>query len=152
MDYRKAAAILLSVALLLTPVTVFATASVCTVGDPQANGHGMWSQLIEWTGASTNGSFTQCALGYAINGVLAWVETDPGSPAPTNEYDITLTDDLGLALTVSDCSNSTSAIKRPTASGTAQAVPVWGGLKLDIANNSEASAKGKIRLIWFDTE
>jgi hypothetical protein len=51
-------------------------------------------------------------------------------------------------LTVSNCDNTTSAIVKPTASGTAQVVPIVGGLKLDIANNAVASAKGKIRLHW----
>ncbi len=152
MKTRKPMLWLVLIALLLAPGMAFAAASVCTVHAPQNNGAGMWSQLIEWTGASTNGAFTQCVLGYPVNGVLAWVETDPGSTAPTDDYDITLTDDLGLALTVSDCDNATSAIAKPTVSGSAQAVPVWGGLKLDIANNSVASASGKIRLFWFEHE
>lgn len=112
----------------------------------------MWSQLIEWTGSGSDGNFTQCAIGYPVNGILTWVETDPGSTVPTKAYDITLTDDLGLSITVGDCDNATSAIVKPTASGTAQAVPVWGGLKLDIANNTQAAATGKIRLFWFESE
>lgn len=136
-------------ALLLVPGMAFAAESVCTVNPPQNNGSGMWSQLIEWTGSGSDGNFTQCNLGYNVNGILAWVETDPGSPAPTLAYDITLTDSLGLASTVSDCDNATTVFTKPTASGTAQMVPVWGGLKLDIANNSQAAAKGKIRLYWF---
>lgn len=145
----KIRAMLAIVALVIVfPVIAFGTDSVCTVEPPQQLG-ALYVLRIDWTAASTDGSFTQCPLGYAIDGILTFVETDPGTPAPTNAYDITFTDDLGLAMTVSDCSNATTAMVKPTVSGTAQAVPVSGGLKLDIANNSVNSAKGVIRLFYF---
>ncbi len=135
-------------AVMLYPALVYGAASVCTVDSPQSNGFGQFSMLIQWTANSTNGGFTQCSLGWPIDGTLLYVETDPGSTAPTNAYDITLTDELGLAMTVSNCDNATTATVKPTVSGSAQQVPVWGNLLLDIANNSVNSATGKIRLFW----
>jgi hypothetical protein len=137
--------------MLLVPGLALGAASVCTVDAPQSNGDGMFSQLIQWTGSTVNGSFTQCDLTYPVNGVLYYVETDPGTPAPTDNYDITFTDDMGLLITVPNCDNATTEVVKPTATGTAQTVPVWGRLLLDIANNSVASAKGKIRLFWSKT-
>lgn len=125
------------------------SAMTCTPNQPESNGAGMWSQLVSWTASSVDGNFTQCSLIYPINGILTWVETDPGSTAPTASYDVTLTDALGLSITVSDRSATATEFTKPTASGSAQAVPVWGRLLLDISNNSEASATGRIRLYWF---
>jgi len=152
MKTRKPMLWLALIALLLAPGMAFAADSVCTVHAPQSNGGGMWSQTIDWTAKSTDGSFAQCSLGYPVNGILAWVETDPGGTAPTADYDITLTDERGLAITVSDRSATATEVAKPTVSGTAQMVPVWGGLKLDIANNAVHSATGKIVLYWFGME
>lgn len=140
--------IFVAVAIILTSNHCLA-AMTCTPNPPESNGSGMWSQLISWTASSVDGNFTQCDLIYPVNGILAWVETDPGSTQPTASYDITLTDALGLSITVSDRSATATEFVKPTASGSAQTVPVWGKLLLDISNNSAASATGRIRLYWF---
>jgi hypothetical protein len=44
----------------------------------------------------TNGSFTATELTHKINGYLLALETNPGSTAPTDNYDITLIDEEGL--------------------------------------------------------
>jgi hypothetical protein len=67
MKTRKPMLWLALIALLLAPGMAFAADSVCTVHAPQSNGAGMWSQLIEWTAKSTDGSFAQCSLGYPVN-------------------------------------------------------------------------------------
>ena len=144
--------ILVLFALLLVPGMAFAAASVCTVDAPQSNGAGLWSQKVTWTASGSDGNFTQCNLSYAIDGLFAYVETDPGSPAPTAAYDLTFTDDMGLTYTVSDRSDTATEQTKPSLSGTAGVYPVWGRLRLDIANNSQAAATGTIRLFWFGKE
>ena len=41
----------------------------------------------------TDGTFTSTALEQEFSGEILQIETDPGSPAPTDDYDITLTDE-----------------------------------------------------------
>lgn len=140
---------LVLIALLLVPSMVFAAASSCKVDAPENNGAGLWSQKIVWTGSGSDGNFTQCNLTYAMNGLFAYVETDPGTPAPTAAYDLTFTDAMGLTYTVSDRSTSATEQTKPSLGGTASMYPVWGRLLLDISGNSEAGATGTIRLFWF---
>lgn len=49
---------------------------------------------IDWT-SHTDGTVTQ-ALGKSYSGILERVVFNPGSPAPTTLYDVTLTDDQGF--------------------------------------------------------
>lgn len=44
----------------------------------------------------TDGTFTSTAIETEISGELLQIETNPGSPAPTSNYDITITDEEGL--------------------------------------------------------
>src|SRR3990167_1003625 len=44
----------------------------------------------------TDGTFTSTAIDEEISGELLALETNPGSPAPTANYDITITDEDGL--------------------------------------------------------
>lgn len=59
----------------------------CTVGI---------NKLILDVTFDTDGSFTSTALTHKIDGFLLALETNPGSPAPTDNYDITLIDEEGL--------------------------------------------------------
>ena len=49
---------------------------------------------IRWT-SNASGAFTESI---PLHGVILRVVTDPGSPAPTDNYDVTLVDEFGLDL------------------------------------------------------
>lgn len=103
---------------------------------------------FSWTADSGDGSVPSTAS-MNIQGYVILVVTDPGTPAPTDNYDITLTDENGV-----DVMGGTLANR--DASNTEQAVPkignVYGGrwvsgtVTLNISNNSVGGAKGIVKV------
>lgn len=108
-----------------------------------------------WT-ADADGSFTACAAVFPEAGysaLLYEIVTDPGGTAPTDNYDITLTDSLG-----NDVAGG-ALLNRDTAN-TERAVPLlstgveWpafftGPLTLNISNNLVNSATGVVYVRWI---
>lgn len=98
---------------------------------------------ISWI-AATNGSFVSQVIG--ASGCLFYAVTDPGTVAPTDNYDITVTnadgiDIAGTQLLSRDTSNSED-VKFSTIRC------VNGDVTIAITNNSEDSATGLIRLFF----
>lgn len=110
---------------------------------------------VSWT-AAANGSVTACqpeGLTGTVYGEIYTVETDPGSTAPTADYDITLTDAAGNDV-------MGGAIGDRSATATERAAPLlttgveWpaafvGPLTVNWSNNSVDSATGTIKIYWM---
>ena len=106
---------------------------------------------MSWT-AHTDGTFTSTQTEININGFVYLVETDPGTTAPTDNYDITLTDRNGTDVMGGALANrdtTTTETAAPLLSdGTAWVIPVFGPLTLNISNNSVNAAKGVVRIFY----
>jgi hypothetical protein len=106
------------------------------------------------TGDATNGRVPATTLSDEICGqiyghFLYMIVTDPGSPAPTDNYDITITNAIGLDVLGGagenrDTANTERA--RPKVGSTDTSIPIDGALTLNVTNNSVASAKIVIKL------
>lgn len=110
--------------------------------------------VVSWVGDAADG--TMPVISIPLYGTLVKVVTNPGSTAPTANYDIDLTDPSDSALSAT----STALNNRHTTTteqvypllagspGTVTAVPVVlaGTYGLAITNNSQAGATGTIEL------
>ena len=99
----------------------------------------------------TGGAFTTAAIGSdEITGWIAMGETDPGSPAPDANYDVTILDSRGVDVFGGELTNR-------SASATEQTMPKIGNaygerwvnsdLELALAGNTAGSAVTEVRLI-----
>lgn len=107
---------------------------------------------VDFVASSTDGSVPDTVLP-AIEGRLMELTTNPGSTAPTANYDLTLIDAEGV-----DRLQGVGANRHTSA--TESAIPVYSGstihpvvsrtdvLTLKLANNSVNSATGRIILIY----
>jgi len=89
---------------------------------------------------------------YNVNGLVYMVETDPGSPAPTDNYDLTLTNENGIdimggALANRDTSNTERAF--PLVGTSDAVVPNKGKLTLGVTGNEVANATFKVRIFYM---
>lgn len=107
---------------------------------------------ISWT-AHTDGSFTSYAihsspyyLGTRVKGCLFYVITNPGSVAPTDDYDITLLNSDGIDIAGGQLANRDTATSEDVKLTTARCVN--GPLTVTISNNIVASATGTIILFF----
>jgi hypothetical protein len=103
-------------------------------------------------GPATTGTVTQ-TTGGSYYGTLERVTIDPGSPAPTAAYDMTLTDSDGVDLLCGKGANLSATVTSIVApfwtDGTTTrplTLPVAGPLTLGITN-AGASKVGSVRLI-----
>lgn len=111
---------------------------------------------FDWT-AHTDGSFTSTAvesakLGTLKNYFVYLMKTDPGTPAPTANYDMTLTDTNGLDVAGGQLANRAAATteqvmpKIDSANGIFGGAPLTDAATLAITGNSANGAKGKLIL------
>lgn len=125
------------------------TESVSTYND------GDWMITFTCTGDATNGTFpatTTSFRGQDINGYVYMVITDPGTTAPTDDYDITLTDSNGIDIMGGELLNRDET-------NTEQAIPkidvvygsrrVNGALTLNISNNSVTAAQVVVKIFGY---
>jgi hypothetical protein len=91
----------------------------------------------------SDGSFTSVKI-REMEGFLFTVITDPdGVTAPTDQYDITLTDSRGLDVmggALANRSNTTTEMTYPILNSNYTSIPVKDQLTLNITNNSVNSA------------
>lgn len=111
------------------------------------------SQYIEmqWVGSGSNGNVTACNSTSSIYGYVNYIETIPGTPAPTNNYDPVITSMSGLDLSGGGSinrSNSTTQVIRPTYGATTDSLPVAGKIGLAVTGNTDVGATGKVRA-WY---
>ena len=113
---------------------------------------------IAWTADSSDKSVPQTVINatqYKINGQFLYsAETNPGSTAPTDDYDIAINDEdvcdiAGTLLNNRDTSNS-EMVNFINAS--ASYPMVRGNLTFVLTNNSVASATGSLILIFIENQ
>lgn len=108
---------------------------------------------VAWTGSASDG--TVPSLSIPMYGYLLKVVTDPGSTAPTDNYDIALGDPddasfdaLGGALADRDTTSTEQVY--PVKSGAVTPYFLAGTYTLSISNNSTHSATGTIYFYLVD--
>lgn len=107
---------------------------------------------IDWTGDAANGSVPNTVLP-AFEGEILAIETNPGSTAPTDNYDIALNDAEGLdrlngAGQNRDTANTESAAVAFTSTSIPIPVDLDDVLTLAISDNSVNSATGRIVIFY----
>lgn len=101
---------------------------------------------------STSGTATTTT---AIKGRVIAVETNPGSPAPTDNYDLTINDAngadiMGGALQNRDTSTTEMAIPLVGALAAPQGIPVDSVLSIVSSGNSQSGATVLLRIFVID--
>ena len=102
-----------------------------------------------------SGGATAEAMSYAINGTIIAVDTNPGTTAPTDNYDMTITntdgvDIMGGALANRDTANSERAY--PLASAVVVEPPNTGILTINIASGSNTATDPTVVLKIYTTD
>jgi len=92
-----------------TDNVAWATASSIVKTSSIDYGQGYSKVTITCTGDSTNGTFTSTSLPVPV-GWITRVETNPGSPAPDSNYDITLTNANGLDMAQGNLANRSATV------------------------------------------
>ena len=105
--------------------------------------------VFSWTADASDGSVPATATTQTIDGYVVLVITNPGGTAPTDNYDITLTDAdsvdiMGGALGNRDTSASEHAV--PKIGDIYGGRWVTGTITLNITNNSVNSATGTVTI------
>lgn len=108
---------------------------------------------VSWTADDADGSIP--SLSIPLSGWLVKVVTNPGSPAPTAAYDITLGDPSDASLDVlegalADRDASTTEQVYPVATSAATPHFLAGTYTLAISGNSVNSATGELVLYLID--
>lgn len=139
-------------AVLLLPSWALAASSVTS--DIGHAGDKVDVMTFDWT-ADTDGSVTSTASDDAARGYVFLVITDPGSPAPTDNYDITLTDSYGVDVVggvLADRDTANSEQVAPSVGSVYGSRFVHGELTLNISNNSVNGAQGKVIIYIYKDE
>lgn len=108
--------------------------------------------VVDWT-AEANGSFIAVESN-TINGTVGWVETKPGTTAPTTLYDITLKNSYGLDIMGGKLSNRSATVAEGTApydsvNDLFLTTPVAGPLTIAITNNIVNAATGTLTIYFW---
>lgn len=134
-----------------------ALAVICMMsGPPQAQAAATLVEngITDYRGFSIHDlTLTMTSIGaapmtYEVNGIVIAVETDPGTTAPTDNYDLTITnargaDIMGTALNNRDTANTEIAC--PTL-GYASEVPTFGLLTINATGNTVNNATVRLRI------
>jgi hypothetical protein len=145
--------ILLSLAILVMTASLAFGAGTVTVTAPTFNYEKDKAFIsIAWVGDAGGGTLPATTINMSSYKLIGWylysVETDPGDTAPTDNYDITITDANSLDICYSQALNRDTAnteIAFCSASGKGFYV-VRGSLTVNISGNAVNSATGTIIL------
>ena len=98
-----------------------------------------------------SGGATAEATSAAINGVVIAVETDPGTTAPTANYDLTITNPRGVDIMGGALSNRSATATEivPPTLGYASEVPTFGILTIRATAGSQLVKNATVRLRIF---
>ena len=121
------------------------SAGTCTVTEASAGTYMVHTVTYSCTGDSSTGSIPATASPYIFGWVFT-VEVLPGSPAPTNGYDLTLSNVNGIDVmegALADLSDTTKTIKKPAACFVA------GALTLAASGQSAAGAKWTVIISYY---
>lgn len=109
---------------------------------------------ISWTGDSAGGSMPAITVGASTYGITGWylytAETNPGSTAPTDNYDIVINDADGVDVAGGLLANRHTTTTQLVNIGTsAYGYPlIRGDLSVAITNNIVNSATGTIIMVF----
>ena len=141
---------LLLILTLLVPNLAQAAGTVSTVKSKLAGD--VVAYTMSWTADAADGSVPATASPL-FNGYVFLVTTNPGATAPTDNYDITLTDSDGVDIAGGELLNRDTA-------NSEQAVPkvgaVYGsryvedGVTLNLSGNSVNSATGTVKIYVYE--
>jgi hypothetical protein len=142
--------------LLLIPCMVYAAGTV-TVKANRVAGDAIWLTYT-WTADASDGSVPATVSGIGNfpadrGGWVCQVVTDPGSTAPTANYDITLTDGSGIDIMGGELADrSATATERavPKIDTVFGCTPVRDEITMNLTNNSVNSATGIVNVIIFE--
>ena len=101
---------------------------------------------VSWVGDSADGSVPNKSLG-TVNGYVSVLTTNPGTPAPTDNYDITLLDSNGVDIAggaLADRDTAVSEAVLPVLSNTRVPRLVIDELTFTLSGNSAAGAQGTL--------
>jgi hypothetical protein len=106
---------------------------------------------FSWTADVSGGSVPATASELSFEAFVCLVVTDPGTTAPTDNYDITITDAdgvdiMGGQLLNRDTANSEHAV--PKIGSAYGCRPFQGTMTVNIINNSVNSATGEVK-VWI---
>ena len=112
--------------------------------------------VIDWTADSVDATVPSTATGTAYTDQIKGAKvlmalTDPGATAPTDLYDITITDAYGVDVFGGELGNrSTSSSEQalPKIGSGYGPRPVEGALTFNLTNNSVNSATGQVRVFF----
>jgi len=144
---KKLVLILLIVAAVLIFPMITHAAGTCSV-TPTSISRDFYCITYTWTADASDGSVPATASP-KVTGYVVLAITDPGATAPTDNYDITLTDEddvdvFGGNLANRDTANSEHAVPKIGS--------VYGGrfvnsaLTMNLSNNSVNSATGELKV------
>lgn len=125
--------------------------SVCTFAkSPNAPNGRLTSVLITWTSDDSNGTVTGTSV-FEVNGLVYGLTTNPGATAPTDNYDITITDEdgvdlLGGAAADRDTSNSEYVAAKD---GGGNVVPIPCGGPITFNGSNMGNSKIGTARLWF---
>lgn len=142
--------LLIALVLLITPSLALALGTVTVTGPTKLESQ-VYTVTYTWTADAANGSVPATA-GPSVEGLVVMAVTDPGSTAPTDNYDITFTnpdgaDVFGGELVDRDTSNTEQAA--PLVGNSYGQRYVKGPLTLNITNNSVNSATGTVKVYVY---
>jgi len=138
--------------LLLIPSMAFAVAGTATQTWTSVN-NSVSSLTFAWTANSGTGAMPAIASESNIDGYVFMVVTNPGTTAPTDDYDITLTDSdgvdvMGGKLVDRDTANSEQTI--PLVGSGLGSRFVSGVLTMNISGNIVHSATGTVTVFIYN--
>lgn len=105
--------------------------------------------VFSFTADASDGSIPSTGTGKKITGYVSRAVVNPGTPAPTDGFDVTITDSGGVDIfetDLNDQSASSTLQSYPKVGGTSGPCYVDSVLTLNISNNSVNSAVGTVTL------
>lgn len=149
---KKLLAVLILTMFLVLPIQSWGAGTVTqSLSHSAENFKGL---VFSWTADASNGSVPATTSNLRIDGYIIKVITNPGSPAPTDNYDITLTNTDGADVVHGELLNRDTANTEEIVPIPADNVTVYGGspvigtITLNISNNSVNSATGTVTVIF----
>jgi len=101
----------------------------------------------------TDGTFDSETTDWGISGLVMMVETDPGTPAPLDNYDITLTTATGVDImggNLVDRDTADTERARPAVGGLSYSAPAYGRLTLNISGNDVSGALIDVYIFYIE--
>ncbi len=139
--------------LFLIPGWAFGAGTVTqSWNEDQTSTTGVVKLTYTWTADASNGSVPATASERDIDGYVFLVITNPGATAPTDNYDITLTDNDSCDVMGGELANRDTSVSEQAAPGVGSTYGsryVQGPLTLNLSNNSVNSAVGTTVVYYY---